>query len=414
MILTKKAKLAGVIREHVTNNKGVRWVVDLGRIAGKRQRTYFKDKKSAERHLQLKANEKEKGGTASLQMPDSLRRAALECHKRLSKVGASLETATDFYLKHGDAGVFDKTLNDAITEFAEFKKVEQNRDAAYVKKLEIALGVFSRDFPERAIKTILSAECRKWLKSKKWKPLNRRNYIRDLNIFFNWAEKNEIIEKNPFRFITKPTVKLETPKIFTVAEAKSLLHHAHADKDDGLLPFVCLGLFAGIRVCELVRMDWKDVVLEERFIHIRPEVAKSRAIPRTIDISDNLEKWLLLCVKESGPLVPKNLRHKRDKLYRKVGIKAPEPEEGVEPGDEKENEVEERRNPFRHSFGSNYLVKHDDPGKTQLQMGQQTPSVLFKHYRQVVTRKQAAAYWSLVPEASVPSPGGGNKMIKGN
>ena len=47
-------------------------------------------------------------------------------------------------------------------------------------------------------------------------------------------------------------------------------------------------------------------------------------------------------------------------------------------------------------------------------MGQQTPSVLFKHYRQVVTRKQAAAYWSLVPEESVPSPGGGNKMIKGN
>ena len=177
---------------------------------------------------------------------------------------------------------------------------------------------------------------------------------------------------------------------------------------------MCLGLFAGIRVCELGRMDWKDVVLEERLIHIRPEVAKKKAIPRTIDISDNLEKWLLLCVKESGPLVPKNLRHKRDKLYRKVGIKAPEPEEGVEPRDESENEVEERRNPFRHSFGSNYLVKHDDPGKTQLQMGQQTPSVLFKHYRQVVTRKQAAAYWSLVPEASVPSPGGGNKMIKGN
>ena len=70
--------------------------------------------------------------------------------------------------------------------------------------------------------------------------------------------------------------------------------------------------------------------------------------------------------------------------------------------------------PFRHSFGSNHLVQHDDPGKTQLQMGQQTPSVLFKHYRQVVTRKQAAAYWSLVPEPSVPSQGGENKMIKGN
>ncbi len=397
MKLTKNAKLAGNIRQHLTNNNSVRWVVDLGRIEGRRQRKYFKDKKSAERHLEQKAAEKEKHGSSSLQIPDSFRKEALDCQQRLQKVGASLSTATEFYLAHGDNGSFHKTVCDVVADFLEFKRNDQNRDKSYVKKLEIALNVFARDFPNRAIRTILTSECEAWLKSKDWKPLNRRNYIRDLGIFFNWAEKKEIIPKNPFRPITKPTVDLETPKIFTVAEAKSLLQHAYADKADGLLPFVCLGLFAGIRVCELGRMDWKDVLLEEGHIHIRPEVAKKKAIPRTIDISDNLEKWLLLCVKETGPIVPKNFRIKRDRLYRKVGIKSPEPEEGVEPPVGGENEFEERRNPFRHSFGSNHLVQHDDPGKTQLQMGQQTPSVLFKHYRQVVTRKQAAAYWQLIP-----------------
>lgn len=402
MSLTKKAKESGSIREHVNNVGNVRWVVDLGRIEGRRQRKYFKDKKSAERHLEQKAFEKEKHGTSALQMPDWLRRQAVECHERLKKVGSTLEAATEFFLAHGDNGAFEKTLDETISDFLKFKQVHQNRDENYVKKLGIALNVFSRDFPERALRSILPAECERWLDAKNWKPLNRRNYIRDLNIFFNWAEKKEFIEKNPFRLISKPTVKLETPKIFTVAEAKSLLHHAHANKADELLPFVCLGLFAGIRVCELSRMDWKDVVLEERHIHIRPEVAKKKAIPRTIDISQNLEKWLLLCVKDSGPLVPKNLRHKRDRLYRKVGIKAPEIEEGAELPSGKENEVEERRNPFRHTFGSNHLVQYDKPGKTQLQMGQQTPSVLFKHYRQVVTRKQATAYWALIPEAIIP------------
>jgi len=399
MKLTKKAQNAGKIRKHITNAGKERWVVDLGRIEGRRQRKYFKDRKSAERHLEQKASEKERHGSSALQLPDSLRQEATECQKRLQKVGASIATATEFYLAYGDNGSFQKTLDDAITEFLNFKQIHQNRDETYVGKLRIALDVFSRDFSNRAIQTILPTECERWLDSKNWKPLNRRNYIRDLGIFFNWAEKKEIIQKNPFRLISKPTVKLETPKIFTVAEAKSLLSHAYADKSEGLLPFVCLGLFAGIRVCELGRMDWKDVVLEEGHINIRPEVAKNKAIPRTIDISDNLEKWLLLCVQEIGSLVPKNFRNKRDRLYRKVGIKAPESQEGVEPPIGGENEFEERRNPFRHSFGSNHLVKHDDPGKTQLQMGQQTPSVLFKHYRQVVTRKQAAAYWTVFPEA---------------
>ena len=56
-----------------------------------------------------------------------------------------------------------------------------------------------------------------------------------------------------------------------------------------------------------------------------------------------------------------------------------------------------KRNALRHSFASYFLVKTKSPERTQLNLGQQTPSVLFKHYRQVVKAADAAAYWDIRP-----------------
>ena len=42
-------------------------------------------------------------------------------------------------------------------------------------------------------------------------------------------------------------------------------------------------------------------------------------------------------------------------------------------------------------------MKTNRPERTQLNLGQQTPSVLFKHYRQVVKAAEAAAYWDIRP-----------------
>lgn len=53
------------------------------------------------------------------------------------------------------------------------------------------------------------------------------------------------------------------PKIFTVEEAQKLLKNA--DKF-GLLPYLSLGLFAGLRSAELMRMDGADVKFEDRSI----------------------------------------------------------------------------------------------------------------------------------------------------
>ncbi|MEI8309656.1 MAG: site-specific integrase [Verrucomicrobiota bacterium] len=388
MSLTKKARQSGAIRQHETKTGKTYWLVDLGRKNGKRLRSYFKTKKEAETFLEQKAIELANQGTQALSIAPGLRMEALECDRRLRKVGASLSVATDFYLQNSGASHADQSLEDSIAEFLKSKIEIENADSEYVKKLKIACGVFSRHFPGRSVKTILKQECQDWLTEMDWKPLNRRNYIRDLSIFFSWAEENERIPTNPFRKIPRPRLKTVPPPIFTVKEAAKLLKASLENPDLELLPFVCLGLFSGIRVCEFKRMDWKDVVPADHFIHIRAEVAKGRSFPRTLDISKNLHAWLKICRNDSGAILPANFRLKRDRLYGLAGIK-------TEDGEWAEND--EKRNPFRHSFGSYHLVEHDDPGKTQLQMGQQTASVLFKHYRQVVTRKAARAFWQLSP-----------------
>ena len=60
---------------------------------------------------------------------------------------------------------------------------------------------------------------------------------------------------------------------------------------------------------------------------------------------------------------------------------------------------------MRHSFGSYYLALHEDAPRTALQMGHTRTDVLFNHYRDLVSREDAAAFWSIVPRS-------GSKVIQ--
>jgi integrase len=152
-----------------------------------------------------------------------------------------------------------------------------------------------------------------------------------------------------------------------------------------LLPSVTLGLFAGLRICELKRLDWSAIKMDDGHIVLGPEVVKRITEPRNVDILPNLAAWLrpMTEANPSGPVVPAGFRQRRDALIKFMKIED-WPDNGL-----------------RHSFASYHLVKFDNAQLTQLQMGQQTPSVLFKHYRQVVSRKDAERYWKLFPAAEI-------------
>lgn len=109
---------------------------------------------------------------------------------------------------------------------------------------------------------------------------------------------------------------------------------------------------------------------------MRPEVARRRR-QRYVDISDNLVEWLAPYAKVRGPVYFG--RYEYDKV-RKLA------------------EVDWASDIMRHSYGSYHLAQHEVAGRTALQMGHTRTHVLSTHYRDLVRREDAQAYWDITPQ----------------
>ena len=81
-----------------------------------------------------------------------------------------------------------------------------------------------------------------------------------LSQLFRYGEKHGWCEKNLAAYVNRPSIPEREPGVLTVAQCARLLECA-ATTD--LLPFVVLGLFAGIRANELERLTWDKVKLSE-------------------------------------------------------------------------------------------------------------------------------------------------------
>ncbi len=287
----------------------------------------------------------------------------------------TLTEAVDFALKHSALGQASKTLNDAVAGYLN-AKAEKNASENYLRAQRYACGVLQEEFGTTEINRITTNDIETSIRKRNWQPLNRKNYLRDWGMLFRFAVKREWLARSPIDSIDRPTVHHERPEIFTAEEAQALLTTA-ATNGLEVLPYFAIGLFAGVRVEEMKRMTWEMVDLEQKIIKLPGSLTKGR-YPRNVDIAENLLAWLAPFADKTGKLVPIGLRERVETTFTQAGI-------------------DKKRNALRHSFASYYLVLTDSADKTMLQLGQQTPSVLFKHYRQVVSRKQAEAYWKIYP-----------------
>jgi integrase len=66
---------------------------------------------------------------------------------------------------------------------------------------------------------------------------------------------------------------------------------------------LAIAAFAGLRLAEVSRLDWRDVRLSEKLIVVSAENAKTAA-RRLVPISDNLAAWLTPHAKRSDALNP--------------------------------------------------------------------------------------------------------------
>ena len=355
------------------------FVIDV-QLAGSRIFRRFTTTKDAEREAAKLRAQRDREGNSAFELPLRIRVEAAKCVEMLAEYpDATLTDATAHYVTHvlayrnapTVAEVVEKMLADAI---------KNNRRFHTIKELRLRLGKFAETFGARKVSEITIEELREWFDGLQLAPRTRINFATKVSQLFNYAVTNKWASENLVDRIANPSTDDKSVDFYTPDEAKVLLHHA---ADTGVLPFVAIGLFAGLRTNEITRLDWRAVKLAERCIIVGSDVAKKRS-RRVVEINDTLTAWLALCARRTGRVC--DLRE--DQLMSRIRqlVKAAG--------------VTWKKNGLRHSFASYHLALHNDAVKTSFQMGN-SPVIVHNHYKGLVGNGEVAKFWALRPATDV-------------
>lgn len=383
----KKSKHRGIIiRERVNTSGKVSFRVEcpigwFNRTAFRQ----FKTKEQAKGFIDRQLNEQERFGSLANSLSTEERLDATKAIGMLESSGASLVDCVAFYLKHnqpvsGDIQVSELTeifLNARMAGLGA-KRGRPLRQRS-LDDLRARLGKFNLLFGSRLMKDVVTGEIESWLHRDEWSLQTRQNYFRILHTFFEFATTKGYRADNPMKGISKPCPDDSVPGVLSLVQCEQLLGAAlDTEQDFGLLGYVVLGMYCGIRSAELERLDWSAVDMESRHVTISAKIAKARSI-RNVEIPENAMLWLMKCPKRTGDIRPPQFRERFDKLKEMAGIK------------------KWPHNALRHSAGSYHFALHEDSAKTASMLGHTQDSVLFKHYRALTKKADAVEFFDLTP-----------------
>ena len=341
-------------------------------LSGKRERKFFDTKGQAETFATQQRTRVENYGTsATILSPGQLEQAAA-AFEQLKPFGATLGEAVGQYVSWREQAARSVTFKKLFELFMEAKS---QRSDAYRRQLRNTLP----KFPGLHDKLVSRVSAREIDEEMQGMTAHVRNScLRVLRAVFNFGIKRDYLPENPISKLDFESVQNGEVEILSPKDAHALMNAAaHAG---GLVPYHALGLFAGVRPYELLRLQWEDIDLAEGHILIRAEVAKSHR-RRIIDVSPNLADWLKPC-RSRGPIVDQtNLVPRLRAVRAAAGIS------------------NWKQDVMRHSFASFWLAKHGDINALTLQMGHSTTAMLWKHYHKAAKRPDAEKFWKIAPGA---------------
>jgi integrase len=345
------------------------------REAGKRSRKFFETKEAAESFAAFKNAEIKTNGIEAAEFPTKLRIMAQECSDVLSPFGKTIRDATVHYLAHLKASEKSCTAGQLVKELLKAKEADGVGER-HLRDLRNRLGYFADQFDGKLVAEITSAEIDAWLRSLDVAGRTRNHYRANILQAFNFAERHGYTTGNPVEGAAKAKVIGGRPGILTVEQTSALLVNAEPE----ILPYIAIGLFAGLRRAELERLDWSEIDFESGLIEVKAEKSKT-AMRRLVTLQPNLRQWLLPLQKLKGLVTPSPERFRQ--LFPHVRTAA-----AIREWPE---------NALRHSFASYHLAAFKNAAATALELGHHDSRVTFAHYRELVKPKNAARYWNITP-----------------
>jgi integrase len=361
---------------------------------GKRLRQFFTTLDAAKKEALFVAQRIQAGMQHVTDLKPHERDSFKAAEAMLQKTGIPLVAAVEDYMRARElAGT--ESLAAMASEYGKvFKKVVGNvkvpaivaemllhreQDGAskvYLGQLKTTLNRFATRFPGEILE-VTANDIDAWLRSLDVAAGTRNSMLRCIKVFFSFARGRNYLPED--KSTAADNVRLvksgsDDVTVFTPQTLEQILHAA----PPRLIPILAIGAFSGIRMAELNRLDWTAVDLDRRIIEIRAGQAKT-ASRRVVPITDNLAAWLGP-LERQGKVVGAN-QHHRDvsALAEALGIDWP-------------------RNVLRHSFISYRIATVKSADQVALEAGN-SPSIIFKHYRELTTEENANAWFGILPKA---------------
>ena len=313
-----------------------------------------------------------------------------EAWKALSGKASLVEVAREFARRHLHE-LPDKLLSEAVKEMLQAKEREHT-SKAYMKVLKFYLGQLAEAF-HCPLRSVTTSQLGDFLRDMKVSARSKNNARGTLGAFFKYCKERGWLPKDHDGIALVPKFK-EKPneiEIFTPQEIAHFLGHARSE----MVPFLAIGAFAGLRSAEIERLDWKEVHLAERFIEVKAAKSKT-ASRRLVPITENLAKWLAEHAQKEGRVVP------FDNVSKQIGWLVEDTNTGLKAAAKKEKKdqvkvVEWKKNALRHSFISYRVADIQNVNQVALECGN-SPSVIFKHYRELVRPAEAKKWFGIEPQ----------------
>jgi len=375
----------------------LKWVV-RSKISGKWERRFFETKGDAQTYIGQKEIELLNQGREGAQFPTWLRTMAQRSQDRLQPHGKTIADATEFYVKYLETTQKSVLLSTAIEELVE-TKTKAGRSKRYCSDLKTRLTRLNTAFQKKSIGDLTTADLDAFLSDLKVAPGTVNTFRRDIRTLWSFADKRGWTRARIAKNTELATASVSPPGILTPEQAAKLVANS---TDHELLAFVCIGLFGGLRVAEIKKLDWSDVDLKSGYINVSAENSKTRS-RRLVPIVPNLAAWLRTIPQKKGRIVTREIRHAWDLARIGAGfgpffsinkiVKAAQVDKNDQP---RKDLIPWPDNGMRHSFVSYRLADTGNAAQTALESGHDQ-AVLFRHYRELVRPNAAKKYFSIRP-----------------
>lgn len=284
------------------------------------------------------------------------------------------------------------TMGEVAQRFVDMRSKE-----GVARFLQTNYALYLRRFTEmyggnRAVNSFTPDEIRGWvsaLTGDGFSPKTVNHHLRTLSMVFNRAIAEGWASKNPCLAVAGPKQEKGEVTVLSLADAQRLFY---ANRGHRASLYMALEAFGGLRFSSAVRIAKGDINVVDRSIVLPASKHKTGRRHVLEGLPENLWAWI-----KNVDLI-EDANWKKRPWLMSVPVYNKEKKAAFERAG-----LKLKGNILRHSFCSYHIAHHQDAAKTAVLMQHSNQSMIYRHYKGMAMRADAAGYFAIMPGAPAPA-----------